>query len=165
MNDGLDSLAIRKMAPEEAPDCEAILRSLPGWFGIEESIQQYRRDLETMETVVVEASGRIVAFLTLNQHNPHAAEIHIIAVLEEFHRCGIGRSLIAYAEEQFREQSVGYLQVKTLGPSRESEEYAVTRRFYEAMDFRPLEETNLWGDRNPCLIMVKHLTCLPKKTG
>ena len=33
-----------------------------------------------------------------------------------------------------------------------------TRLFYEAMDFRPLEELKtLWGERLPCLIMVKKL--------
>ena len=35
-----------------------------------------------------------------------------------------------------------------------------------AMGFRPLEENKLWGERNPCLIMVKHLACrLTKKAG
>lgn len=30
--------------------------------------------------------------------------------------------------------------------------------FYEAMGFLPLEETDLWGEATPCLIMVKPLT-------
>jgi hypothetical protein len=29
------------------------------------------------------------------------------------------------------------------------------------MGFRPVEENNLWGDVNPCLIMIKHLSCQP----
>jgi len=29
------------------------------------------------------------------------------------------------------------------------------------MGFEPLEENRLWGETNPCLIMVKHLACLP----
>ena len=49
------------------------------------------------------------------------------------------------------------MQVKTLGPSKPDRRYAGTRRFYEALGFRPLEETALWGPENPCLIMVKRL--------
>ena len=54
---------------------------------------------------------------------------------------------------------VRLLQVKTLGPSGASEEYALdARAFYEAIGFLPLEErTDIWGPANPCLIMVKPL--------
>ena len=75
------------------------------------------------------------------------------------HRHGLGRTLVDHATDLLRDRRVEYLQVKTLGPSRENAEYAMTRAFYEAMDFRPLEETALWGEANPCLIMVKHLLC------
>ncbi len=159
---GIEPFLIRTMLPDEAAECEMVMRSLPGWFGIEESIQQYRRDLEIMETYVVETGGHIVGFMALNQHNQYSAEIHVMGVLEEFHRRGMGRSLVAHAVDVLHERSIEYLQVKTLGPSRESEAYAGTRRFYKAMGFRPLEETNLWGEGNPCLIMVRHLGCLPR---
>ena len=57
-----------------------------------------------------------------------------------------------------RARDVEYLQVKTLGPSDPSEHYAATRHFYSARGFRPLEElTAIWGEANPCLIMIKHL--------
>jgi hypothetical protein len=50
--------------------------------------------------------------------------------------------------------------VKTLGPSRRSERYERTRRFYEARGFVPLEElAGFWDENNPCLILVKHLSC------
>jgi hypothetical protein len=53
---------------------------------------------------------------------------------------------------------VEYLQVKTLGPSHPSRGYAATRRFYEALGFRPLEEIHgLWAEDNPCLLLVKRL--------
>jgi hypothetical protein len=66
---------------------------------------------------------------------------------------------VRHAETRLRDRSVEYLQVKTLGPSRENASYAETRSFYKAMGFCPLEETNLWGDANPCLFLVKHLSC------
>lgn len=36
--------------------------------------------------------------------------------------------------------------------------YGRTRRFYQACWFRPLEElAAIWGEENPCLIMVERL--------
>ncbi len=154
------SLSVRKMLPHEGPACEAVMRALPMWFGIEDAIRQYRLDLESLETYVVELNDRIIGFMTLNELNPYSAEIHVMGVLEEFHRQGVGRLLVYHAVEVLRRRAIEYLQVKTLGPSRQSEGYAGTRRFYAAMGFRPLEETNLWGEGNPCLIMVRHLECI-----
>jgi len=152
-------LNIRPLQSGEADVCEQILRSLPDWFGIEEAIVQYRRDLDRMETLVAEIGGRVAGFLAIHQHNPYSAEIHVVAVRSGFHGRGIGRALVAQAENLLRDRSIEFLQVKTLGPSRPSAHYDRTRGFYVAMGFRPLEENNLWGDRNPCLIMVKHLAC------
>jgi N-acetylglutamate synthase-like GNAT family acetyltransferase len=153
------SILIRPLAAAEATTCETILRSLPNWFGIEDAIVQYGHDIKSMDTYIAEADGRIVGFLTLNQHNPYTAEIHIIAVREDYHRCGIGRNLVKHVEQSLRSRSVEYLTVKTLGPSKPSIHYDRTRDFYMAVGFRPMEETNLWGEENPCLIMVKRLPC------
>jgi len=50
------------------------------------------------------------------------------------------------------------LQVKTLDKSHPDKNYACTRKFYEAMGFRPLEcIPELWGKDNPCLIMVMYI--------
>lgn len=151
--------AIRPMTGEESGQCEQILRSLPAWFGIEEAIIQYRLDIETMETYVVEISDVVAGFMTLNIHNDYSAEIHVLALKSAYHGLGIGRRLVAFGEEKLIARSVEYLHVKTMGPSLPNDFYALTRNFYFHLGFRPLEETNLWGDRNPCLIMVKHLQC------
>lgn len=60
-------------------------------------------------------------------------------------------------ERDARGGGVRLLEVKTLGPSHPDPGYACTRRFYELMGFLALEETNLWGEGTPCLIMVKPL--------
>lgn len=152
-------LSIRRMNDGEAATCEAILRSLTNWFALEDALQQYRRDIEVMETYVAVRGDEIVGFLTLNQHNLHTTEVHVMAVREEAHGHGIGRALMEHAEQLCISRSVEYLEVKTLGPSTPSEYYARTRHFYLALGFRPLEELNLWGAENPCLIMIKHLVC------
>ncbi len=139
--------------------CDQILRALPDWFGIEEAIVGYVRDLQRMETWIAEAAGEPVGFLTINRHNESSAEIHVMAVLQVFHGRGCGRTLVEDAEQWLRSRSVEFLQAKTLSPSRPNSHYERTRGFYEHLGFRPLEENDSWGDTNPCLVLVKHLSC------
>jgi GNAT superfamily N-acetyltransferase len=131
-----------------------VLAALPDWFGIEEAVHQYVRDVAELPTFAV---GRD-AFLAVKQHTEAAAEIYVMGVRPESHRRGLGTALLEAAEAFLRERNVEYLQVKTLGPSHPDEGYAATRSFYAARGFRPLEElTAIWGEANPCLIMVKQL--------
>jgi ribosomal protein S18 acetylase RimI-like enzyme len=159
VNDLENNLEVRSSLGNEADECEAILRSLPDWFGIEASIVQYRKDLDRMQTEVAVIDGRIAGFITIHHRFPETAEIHLIAVRREHHRAGIGRTLVEHAQRLLTSQGVEYLEVKTQGPSRPNLYYDRTRSFYQAMGFRPLEENNLWGEKNPCLILVKHLAC------
>ena len=134
--------------------CERVLRTLPEWFGLEEPVRQYIRDVAQLPTFAVGDD----AFLSLKQHTPSAAEIFVMGVRPERQGRGLGTALVGAAEDFARAQGVEYLQVKTLGPSHPSEHYARTRRFYESRGFRPLEELEtIWGESNPCLIMVKRL--------
>jgi GNAT superfamily N-acetyltransferase len=103
--------------------------------------------------------GPVVGFVTINPRSDAAAEIHVLGVPATHHGLGLGRALVAHAERIVVARGFEYLQVKTLGPSRPNAAYARTRGFYARMGFRPLEENRLWGDANPCLILVKHLRC------
>ena len=142
-----------------AAECEAMLRSLPEWFGQEGAIRDWRRDLPSLETVVAIDDGRVVGFLSLGDIEDGLAEIRVMAVGSDDHRRGIGRVLIAHAERACLARGITTLQVKTLGPSEPSEAYAATRAFYAAMGFEPVEQTTrLWGRDNPCLILRKALT-------
>ncbi len=139
--------------------CEAILRSLPDWFGIESALVQYVRDVETLPTfLALDESNNAIGFMSVRKHFPHAAELHVLAVLREHHRHGIGRKLLAQVEDWLRRDGVRFLQVKTVAPTAKSEHYDHTRRFYEAMGFMPLEIfPTLWDPRNPALLMIKTL--------
>ena len=142
--------------------CEEILRELPQWFGLEEPLREYAVASRGLPTFAVGRDG----FLALTVQSEPAAEIRVMGVRPERHRAGIGTALVEAAERFLVERGVEYLQVKTLGPSHPSEAYAATRRFYEAQGFRPLEElTAVWGEANPCLIMVKHLRCDSRAAG
>jgi ribosomal protein S18 acetylase RimI-like enzyme len=138
--------------------CVPILRMLPDWFGIEAAILDYEREIEHLPTFLAKAGGQMLGFLSLKQHNPFSAEIHVMAVRPDVQRGGIGRALVEAAEVHARGLGAEYMQVKTLGPSRPDKGYARSRAFYEAMGFRPLEEfKKIWDENNPCLVMVKRL--------
>jgi ribosomal protein S18 acetylase RimI-like enzyme len=144
---------------EQSSVCIPILRALPDWFGIEEAVLNYKKEIEILPTFLAKAGGNVLGFLSLKQHNLFSAEIYVMAVRPEVHRGGIGRTLVEVTNSFARGLGVEYMQVKTLGPSRPNKEYARTRAFYEAMGFRPLEEfTRIWDEHNPCLIMIKSLS-------
>lgn len=142
----------------QSPACVAILRLLPEWFGIEQAILNYEKEIEHLPTFLAKANQQVLGFLSLKQHTPFSAEIYVMGVRPELHHQGIGRRLVETAEAHAREMNIEYLQVKTLGPSAPDENYARTRLFYQALGYRPMEEfTQIWDENNPCLILVKRL--------
>lgn len=139
-------------------ECEPILRSLPEWFGIESAIVSYSTEIEHSPTFLAHRSGHTVGFLTLKIHSPFSAEIYAMGVRQPHQRQGIGQCLVQKAQEWLKQQGFEYLQVKTLGPSNDDQNYAKTRAFYSANGFRPLEELKqLWNEQNPCLILIKRI--------
>jgi GNAT superfamily N-acetyltransferase len=136
--------------------CNSILRSLPLWFGIEKAIVDYVLAVESLPTFIARIDGETAGFLSVEFHNPHSAEIHVMAVREAFHRHGAGRALVNAAEAFARSQGAEFFMVKTLAPSAKSEEYDRTRTFYESVGFKPLQVfKTLWSEHNPCLLMCK----------
>lgn len=151
----------RIMEPDRKSEiCNALLRALPDWFGIEQSIVDYVEAVRTMPLYAAMVDGIPVGFLAIKEHNRYTAEVYVMGVENGYHRRGIGKDLIAQCEEYLGARDVEYLTVKTLDESNPDEYYARTRRFYEAMGFRPLEVfPTIWDESNPCLFMAKHLTC------
>ena len=67
--------------------CENILRALPDWFGIEESLVQYVKDADVMPTMVAkDDSDNVLGFITIKRHFPDSAEIHCMGILPQYHR-------------------------------------------------------------------------------
>ncbi|MCK5115136.1 MAG: GNAT family N-acetyltransferase [Candidatus Aegiribacteria sp.] len=139
-------------------DCERILRALPAYFGIEEALLQYLKDIVDMPVFFALLNGKSIGFLAINRHTKLSAEIHVMGVLPEEHRKGVGGALTAAAEQYLKSDGVKILEVKTLGESHPDKNYAGTRKFYLTQDFLPLEEIpDFWGKGLPTLFMVKHL--------
>lgn len=140
----------------QASVCVPILRLLPDWFGIEEALLDYEREIEHLPTFLAGAVGSVAGFLTIKPNNPYSMEILVMAVHPDQQHGGIGRRLVDASEAYARRLGIEYMQVKTLGPSNPDPGYASTRSFYLALGFRPLEEfKKIWDEINPCLVMVK----------
>lgn len=142
-----------------APDDVArLLATVPEWFGREDSNLQYVDDARRMETWTVrDGEGGVVGVTLVARHFPPVAEIHLTVVDRAHHGTGVGTAMMAAIEADALARGVRLLEVKTLGPSDPDEAYARTRHFYEKVGFLPVEETDLWGEDTPCLIMVKPL--------
>lgn len=156
---GVSKPTVERLLPEDAAGCEAVLRALPAWFGLEHAILDYRAAAATNPTFGTRgAAGEITSFLTTIRHFPSSAEVHCMGVRPELRGQGIGTALLARAEAWLHEGGVDYLQVKTLSASSPDAGYAETRAFYLARGFVPLEEfPELWDPHNPCLLLIKHL--------
>lgn len=136
--------------------CGTILKALPSWFGVQASIEKHVMDCRDMVFYVDYEEDQPVGFMVLNPHNASTVEIHVMGIIKEHHRKGIGRNLIDKAVEYCRVTGHVLLEVKTLDATRASESYAKTRAFYLSAGFEPLEcIPEIWGTDNPCLIMVK----------
>lgn len=139
-------------------EIEAILRSLPRWFGIEKALLMYVADSAKKPTFAAEIEDELAGFITLTRHFPESWEVHCIAVAAHHRNAGIGSPLLAHAERFAESQGARFLQVKTVAHTSPSPEYAETRRFYEARGFAPLEIfPELWNPRNPALQLVRLL--------
>lgn len=143
---------------QRAAECEAILRTLPRWFGIEQALAMYVADSAKLPTFALEDAGRLVGFLTLREHFATAWEVHCMAIAADSRNAGLGSRLLAHCEDWLRRRGVEFLQVKTVAATSPSKAYAETRKFYEARGFTPLEIfPELWDPWNPALQCIKRL--------
>jgi GNAT superfamily N-acetyltransferase len=148
---------VRRQDPEAVRE---ILASLPDWFGLPEFNAKFVREAAVLPSyLAVDDEGGVVGVVLLAEHFPAAREVHLMAVRRDRHRQGVGRTLLAVVEEDLRAAGVRILEVQTLGPSYEDEEYVRTRAFYVAQGFVPMHELQLadWEDDEPTLILVKPL--------
>ena len=138
-------------------DVDALLRTLPDWFGIAEENRRYAEAAAHLSNHAALVDDRVIGVALTRRHTAHAAELVLLAVHPDWHRRGVGRRLVSAAERDVAHGGLRLLQVKTLGPSDPSPEYAATRAFYTSLGYLELEETDdLWPGQ-PCLILVKVL--------
>lgn len=142
---------IRPLAPDDAAACDDVLASLPQFFGNPSGIAQCHEAVRTQQGLVAATDGRVVGFLTLQQHEAASMEITWMAVHADHRRGGVGGELLERAVSSARANDVRMLFVLTAGatdePDRPGDNYTGTRRFYRQNGFVSLKEFTLegWG--------------------
>ena len=138
--------------------CEMVLRSVPDWFGIEESTVAYTNKSKELPMITVSENGKANGFLSLLQHSQYTFEVYVMGVVPEYHRKGVGKKLLIEAERVLAKNGIEFLQVKTVSADRECEFYRKTRLFYKSFGFREVEVfPTLWDEHNPCQLLIKKL--------
>ena len=144
----------------QAAAAERILRALPDWFGIEQSILlDYAAAAEHPADVRRARAGRGPGAGQRGRRLPDPASRRAparwrstcMAVLPEQQRRGIGPRARGGARPRYaRAEGLALLHVKTLGPSDPDPGYAATRAFYQAVGFIPSKELpQVWGSGEP----------------
>ena len=149
-----------RMVPEPAEKqkiVRTVLEALTDWFGVTESREAYISESAELPLCAAFDGDRPVGFLCLKETGRETAEVHVMGVLKEYHRHGVGRKLFEMAKEAAVEAGYEFLQVKTVQMGRYSD-YDDTNRFYLALGFREFEVFPLlWDEANPCQIYVMYL--------
>lgn len=141
----------------DASSCDAIIASLPGWFGDEDGLRQCAAAVRSQPGFVVERDGQVLAFLTVVRPRPQTAEISWMAAHADHRGAGHGRALIDALVTDLHATDVRFLAVKTLSDRHPDLSYAETRAFYGAMGFMPLMDLDVWGPESPAMLLVRSL--------
>lgn len=149
---------VRVVPATDPAATDRIVRALPDWFGLESANEEYVRAAGRLPGYLAVVADDVVGVLLLERHEHDRAEVHLLAVVPERHRAGIGRRLVDAAAADLTGDGVRTLEVRTLGPARPSEHYARTRAFYAALEFVAGEERHDVWPGNPCLLMSRDLT-------
>ena len=143
---------------EKSTICSTILRALPDWFGNEQSIEGYIESVRDKPFFCAFDNGKAIGFVSLEIHNAHTCEIHVMGVLESYHGRGVGRSFVERCVSFCQTRGADFLTVKTLDESANYAPYDRTRKFYLSMGFKPLQVFPLfWDEDNPCLLMARYV--------
>ena len=150
---------VRPLEVADAPECDAIIASLPDWFGLDEGIRECAAAVRSEPGLVYERDGTVVGFLTVVRPSPVTAEISWLAVHANDRGRGAGTALVTrLVDDLTAEPGVRMLLVKTLSDRTDpGPEYAATRAFYLARGFRPAAELDLFGPENPIQLMALRL--------
>ena len=150
-------ITIRPLTPDDAPACDAIILSLPYFFGDPQGREDCARAVREQSGFLAELDGSAVGFITLLPHFKGSSEITWMAVHADHRRSGVGRMLIDAAVRARAAAGDRMMCVLTLGPSVPEEpgdNYEGTRAFYQCMGFVPLRELGLreWNDSHALML-------------
>jgi GNAT superfamily N-acetyltransferase len=145
---------VRELQRADAPACDAVLASLPDFFGLQSGIEACAAAVRNEPGYVADDGGEVVGFLTVEHPFPGCAEISWMAVQRERRAAGIGTALVEHLVEQQRAAGTRLLLVMTSG---DADEYIPTRAFYRARGFLPAKTFPGWWEGDLPLLLVRPL--------
>jgi len=148
-------MPVRPLRPDDAPACDAIIASLPDWFGDDNGIRHCAAAVRAEPGFVATVDDVVVGFLTVTRPRAHVAEISWMAVHPGHRTAGHGRALVDALVQTLHDDGTRFLAVKTLSDRDPYPPYAETRAFYEAMGFTPFMDLDIWGPEDPALLYVR----------
>ncbi len=154
------AVSVRELELADAPACDALIATLPYFFGQPVGIAECATAVRSEPGLVaVDRSGTVVGFLTYRSHHPPSAEITWMAVRQDTRRKGVGRVLVDALDSLLSRRGVPLVFVITLGPSVDepgvTDGYGGTRAFYERVGFIPLRELDAWGQDSPGMVLAR----------
>lgn len=136
--------------------CREVLGDFPEKAEREKSIEELAVMCRTMPVWAEYSGDTVRGFTALRETSPCSAEMFIIAVRKEYQRHKVGKQLFTSLLNYARRQGYEYLQVKTL-KTGVCPEYDSANVFYQSLGFRELEVLPLWGEENPCQILIRNV--------
>jgi GNAT superfamily N-acetyltransferase len=151
-------LTYRALAARDAPGCDAVIASLPDFFGLQEGIDACAKAVRTEHGVVAVDGDDVVGFATWTKHRPHAAEITWAAVRRDHRGHGIGRRIVETVESAARDHGVTWMTVMTQSPNdAHAATYTPTRHFWSAVaGYTELCDLDVWSV-DLAVLMVKRI--------
>lgn len=142
---------------EKQRAARAVLEALQEWFEVTEYREDYIRESGDLPFFAAFDGEKPVGFLCLKETGRDTAELHVMGVMKEYHRKGLGRKLFEKAKEAAVESGYSFLQVKTVKMGCYPD-YDDTNRFYLSLGFKEFEVFPLlWDEANPCQVYVMSL--------
>lgn len=144
-------------AEEKKRISRLVLEALPDWFEVTETREAYIRESAELPLFAAFDGEMPVGFLCLKETGKDTMELHVMGILKEYHRHGIGKKLFAEARDAAAQEGYSFFQVKTVQMGKYPD-YDDTNRFYIALGFKEFEVfPTLWDELNPCQVYVMSL--------
>jgi orotate phosphoribosyltransferase len=164
------AVSVRALSATDAEACEAVVDTLPTFFGDPEGLADLGDALRTQTGLVAVIAGEVVGFATTLPHWSSTVEITWLAVRADHRRQGIGRLLVETVARSASADGANLLSVLTLGPSAPEpgvqDGYEGTRRFYQRLGFIGVRELDLvtWSS-SAALLLVRPLGRRPSPSA
>lgn len=144
-------------AEEKKRISRLVLEALPDWFEVTETREAYIRESAELPLFAAFDGEKPVGFLCLKETGKDTMELHVMGILKEYHRHGIGKKLFEEARDAAAQEGYSFFQVKTVQMGKYPD-YDDTNRFYIALGFKEFEVfPTLWDELNPCQVYVMSL--------